>query len=262
MVVASAQKGLIRMKISPCIDTVYRGYPLETALAEIKGLGYAGFEFWHIAGRDIAEMCRLKDKYGLEAVNLNAPEASLTDAGQRPQFLEGLKAAAAAAKELGCGRVAVLPGNDTGKSRAQQRKNIVDALAEAAPIAEEAGVTLVLEAANRRVNRPNNFLTSADEAFEILDRVGSPRVKMLYDIYHQQITEGDLLARMLPNMDKIGHFHAAGVPGRHELDECEINYGYLLGQIERAGYDGWVGLEYFPARAPAEGLRKLAAYLA
>ena len=84
---------------------------------------------------------------------------------------------------------------------------------------------------------------------------------MLYDIYHQQITEGDLLARILPNIDQIGHFHAAGVPGRHELDECEINYDYLLRQIARAGYDGWIGLEYFPAKAPAEGLRKLAAYL-
>lgn len=250
------------MKISPCIDTVYRGYPLETALAEIKRLGYAGFEFWHIAGYDIAEMRRLKDACGLEVVNLNAPEASLVDEELRPKFLEGLKTAVEAAAQLECGRITLLSGNDTGKSRAQQRKTMVDTLKEAAALAEAAGITLVLEASNRRVNRPNNFLTSADEAFEILDRVGNPYVKMLYDIYHQQITEGDLLARILPNIDKIGHFHAAGVPGRHELDECEINYDYLLDQIAQAGYNGWVGLEYFPVKAPAEGLRKLAARFA
>ena len=249
------------MKICPCIDTVYRDYPLEEALAEIKELGYAGFEFWHLAGRDIPEMRRLKDSYGLEVVNLNAPEVSLVDAELRPEFLKQLKTAIAAAVELDCGRITLLSGNDTGKSRSQQRKAMADTLMEAAALAEEAGITLVLEASNRRVNRPNNFLTSADEAFEILERVGSGHVKMLYDIYHQQITEGDLLARILPNIDQIGHFHAAGVPGRHELDECEINYDYLLRQIARAGYDGWIGLEYFPAKAPAEGLRKLAAYL-
>lgn len=250
------------MKISPCIDTVYRGYPLEAALAEIKRLGYAGFEFWHIADHDISEMRRLKNTYGLEVVNLNAPEASLVDEELRPKFLEGLKTAVEAAAQLGCGHITLLSGNDTGKSRARQRKAMVDTLTEAAALIEGTGVTLVVEASNRRVNRPNNFLTGADEAFEILERVGSRHVKMLYDIYHQQITEGDLLARILPNIDKIGHFHAAGVPGRHELDECEINYDYLLRQIAQAGYDGWIGLEYFPAKAPSEGLGKLAAYLA
>lgn len=250
------------MKICPCIDTVYRGHPLEGALAEIKELGYAGFEFWRFADYDIPEMRRLKDAYGLEVVNLNAPEVSLVDAELRPEFLKQLKTAVAVAKELDCGRITLLSGSDTGKSRPQQRKAMVDTLREAAPLAEEAGVTLVLEASNRRVNRPNNFLTSADEAFEVMERVGSGHVKMLYDIYHQQISEGDLLARILPNLDKIGHFHAAGVPGRHELDQCEINYDYLLRQIAQAGYDGWIGLEYFPTKAPAEGLRKLAAYLA
>ena len=83
---------------------------------------------------------------------------------------------------------------------------------------------------------------------------------MLYDIYHQLISEGDLLSRIIPNIEKIGHFHAAGVPNRHELDECEINYDFVLRRIAETSYDQWVGLEYFPAREPYDGLNRLKAY--
>lgn len=248
------------MNISPCIDTVYRGYDLEEALSEISRLGYRGFEFWHLANYDLEKMRLLIDRTGLEVVNLNAPEVSLTDPKLRGEFLKQVTIAIDAAKMLGSSHVTLLSGNDTGKSRALQRKAIVETLRQAAPLAEAAGVTLVLEASNRRVNRPNNFLTSADEAFEIIDRIGSPNVKMLYDIYHQQISEGDLLNRIVPNIDKIGHFHAAGVPNRHELDACEINYDYLLRAIAEAGYTGWIGLEYFPEREPKDGLSKLKTY--
>ena len=80
-------------------------------------------------------------------------------------------------------------------------------------------------------------------------------MRVLYDIYHQQITEGDILRSLLPNLDKAGHIHAAGAPGRHELTQGERNYPNIFKQLRAAGYEGYVGLEYSPQQAPEEGLR-------
>ena len=248
------------MNIAPCIDTIYKGAELSVALREIKSLGYSGFEFWHTDAWDLGEMRELMEELGLHLVNFDAEEVSLARADQRQAFVDAVGRAFEVAETLGASHITVLSGDDTGECRQRQHESIVEGLRAVAPEAEARGVTIVLEASNRRVNRPHNYLTGADEAFQIMDEVGSARVKMLYDIYHQQISEGDLLSRIIPNVDKIGHFHAAGVPLRHELDSCEINYDYVLRSIARTAYDQWVGLEYFPAREPADGLRRLREY--
>lgn len=249
------------MLISPCIDTLYKNVCLDTALREIRECGYQGFEFWSLRNWDMGEMAELKEELGLELVNFNIEPASLADARQRSLFIDNLAHAVALGKKLKGKRIAVLSGDDTGETRKMQHDSIVAGLKEAAPMLEEEGFTVVLEASNRRVNRPNNYLTEADEAFEIICEVGSPSVRMLYDIYHQQISEGDLLARMIPNIEKIGHFHAAGVPNRHELHLCEINYDFIFQKIQKAEYPYWVGLEYYPSLPVKEGLLMVAAYL-
>ncbi len=243
-----------RMRICPCIDTLYKGAELRDALREIRECGFWGFEFWSAENWDMGEMAELKEALGLQLVNFNCELVSLTDERQRGRFLKSLESAVELGKRLGGNRITVLSGDDTGAPRNVQHASIVAGLKEAAPMLEEEGFMVVLEASNRRVNRPDNYLTSADETFEILDEVGSPSVKMLYDIYHQQISEGDLLARILPNLEKIGHFHAAGVPGRQELHKSEIHYGYVLQKIRDAGYSRWVGLEYFPSVPVRDGL--------
>ena len=244
------------MRISPCIDTLYKGAKLRDALREIRECGCQGYEFWSAENWDMGEMAELKEEFGLQLVNFNSELVSLTDAGQRGRFLESLGSAVALGKRLGGNRITVLSGDDTGEPRGVQHASVVAGLKEAAPMLEEEGFMVVLEASNRRVNRPNNYLTSADETFEIMEEVGSPSVKMLYDIYHQQISEGDLLARILPNLEKIGHFHAAGVPNRRELHKSEINYRFLLQEIRNAGCTCWVGLEYFPSMPVRESLQK------
>ncbi len=132
---------------------------------------------------------------------------------------------------------------------------MVACLKTAAPLAEEAGVTLVLEPLNILVDHPGYFLTSSREGFEIVEQVGSPAVKLLYDIYHQQVTEGNLIATITSHIDLIGHFHAADVPGRHEPGTGEINYANVLAAIDEAGYEGFIGLEYAPTVATAESLQ-------
>lgn len=249
------------MKISPCIDTIYKGADLGRALREINMCGYSGFEFWSVENWDMGAMMEYKEDLGLEVANFNNAIISLADSRERTRFLHELEKTVTWAKKLGSKRITVLSGDDTGEPRQIQRQSIIKGLREAAAMVEPEGITLVLEASNRRVNRPNNFLTEAEEAFDMIGEVGSTQIKMLYDIYHQQISEGDLLSRIIPNIKDIGHFHAAGVPGRHELHLCEINYAYVLRQISAEGYQGWVGLEYFPRMKQEESLRSVIKYL-
>lgn len=249
------------MKICPCIDTIYKGADLERALREINQCGYSGFEFWSVENWDMGAMMEYQKELGLTIANFNNTIVSLTDPGKRGCFLKELENTVEWAKKLGCRRITVLSGDDTGEARQFQHQSIVAGLREAAELVEPEAITIVLEASNRRINRPNNYLTAAEETFDIIDEVGSEYIKMLYDIYHQQISEGDLLTRIIPNIQKIGHFHAAGVPGRHELHLCEINYAYVLRQIAATGYQDWVGLEYFPRLRPEESLKSIIKYL-
>ncbi|MDQ0058974.1 hydroxypyruvate isomerase [Paenibacillus harenae] len=124
----------------------------------------------------------------------------------------------------------------------------------AAPIAEEAGITLLLEPLNTAVDHPGYLLTSSSEAFNLIELVNSDHVKVLFDIYHQQITEGNLIRSMLGNLQSIGHLHAAGCPGRHELQFGEIHYANVIQALRSAGYSNYFGLEFFPSAQPSQGL--------
>jgi hypothetical protein len=126
-------------------------------------------------------------------------------------------------------------GKDTGAPREEQHASIVAGLRAAAPILEAYGVTLMIEPLNTLVNHPGYYLTAATEAFAIIDEVGSPRVKVIYDIYHQQVTEGNILPSILNNLDKIAHLHGAGHPGRHELQNGENDYRFIMKAVDEAG---------------------------
>jgi hydroxypyruvate isomerase len=113
-------------------------------------------------------------------------------------------------------------------SREAQTQSLIEGLRACVPILEKEGVTLLIEPLNTRVNHQGYFLASSEEAFHIINQVGSPYVKILFDIYHQQITEGNVIANIRENIGLIGHFHAAGNPGRHELDNGELNYEQIF----------------------------------
>ena len=107
---------------------------------------------------------------------------------------------------------------------------------------------------NLRVDHAGYFLSRTDDASRVVEAVGSPHVKLLFDIYHQQITEGDVTRRIAEAMGHIGHFHAAGNPRRGELDRGELNYSSIFKATAESGYDGYIGLEYFPAESRDKGL--------
>jgi len=123
---------------------------------------------------------------------------------------------------------------------------------------EEAGITLVFEPLNTRIDHVGYYLWSLDEAFQIVEEVGSPNVKALIDLYHHYVMDDLDIDKIVANIHKIGHFHMAGFPGRHEpLIDSEVDYATVLGAIRKSGYAGAVGLEYFPVHSAAEGLKEL-----
>ncbi|REE57443.1 hydroxypyruvate isomerase [Paenibacillus taihuensis] len=152
----------------------------------------------------------------------------------------------AAAGRLDCRYLISQTGNALpGVSREEQAATLIEGLKAAAPLLEEAGVTLVVEPLNTLVDHPGYFL-DADEAAALIREVGSPNVKLLYDVYHQQVTEGDLIRTIRRNSGEIGYFHVADHPGRGELGTGEIHFANVLKAIKETGVDGFVGLEYFP----------------
>ena len=139
---------------------------------------------------------------------------SLVNPADRSAYIDGVAASIDAAKRLGT-KILISQVGDfrEGIPRESQHDSLVDGLREVAPLLEKAELTLVIEPLNERVNHPGYYLVQSDEAFQIIDKVNSDNIKVVFDIYHQQISEGDLIENIRSNIDKIGHFHAAGNPG-------------------------------------------------
>ena len=237
-----------RPQLSACIEAVFTKVPFERRLDEVKAAGLAVFEFWGWRNHDLDALARKKEETGLELAGFSCETGGpLVAAGSAQKFLPALKDSIAAAKKLGCRRLIVTVGNELENvSRSDQHKNIVAALKGGAPMCEDAGITLVLEPLNVLVNHKGYYLATSAEGFQILDEVGSANIQLLFDIYHQQITEGNLIQNITRNISKIGHFHVADVPGRHEPGTGEIDYRNVFRAIVKAGYTGFLGLEMWP----------------
>lgn len=242
------------MKISVCIEAVYNGRDFIESMKEVSSLGVKAFEFWTWWDKDLGAIKKAKEELNLEVATFCTKFVSLVDPAKREEYIKGLKESIEAAKFLGCRTLISQTGNDTGMPREFQRQSMIDGLKACAPMLEEAGVTLVLEPLNLYVDHPGYYLYSSAEGFEIVEKVASSNVKLLFDIYHQQIMEGNLIRNITSNIDKIGHFHAAGNPGRQELYFGEINYNEVFKVIDAAGYKGYIGFEYFPVEEPRKGI--------
>ncbi|MDR0448224.1 MAG: TIM barrel protein [Treponema sp.] len=255
------------MNFSVCIDAVFkgteppaeaqtgRGSPPDTECIEnCKKTGVQAFEFWAWWDRDLDTIKRTAQKANLKIAAMCTKFISLTDPAQREEYKKGLRDSLQAAAALDCGILISQTGDDTGEERRLQHKSIVDGLKECVPILEKTGVTLAIEPLNTLIDHKGYYLWQSSEAFQIIDEVNSPCVKVLYDIYHQQIMEGNIVNTITANIEKICHFHAAGLPGRAELQNGELNYPFVFSQIQKAGYKGYVGLEYFPKLDPLEAL--------
>ncbi|RKP52986.1 glyoxylate-induced protein [Cohnella endophytica] len=246
------------MKLSVCVDAVYNGRGFEESVRSIGELGYDTIEFWTWWDKDLDDVSRVVREAGVSIACFCTKFVSLVDSSKREEYIQGLEESIAAAKRLDCRALISQVGNELKDvSREEQRRSLVEGLKACVPLLEREGMTLLVEPLNLLVDHQGYYLASSEEAFGIVREVGSKHVKVLFDIYHQQITEGHLISTIQANIEWIGHFHAAGNPGRHELNFGEIHYPAVFDAIRVTGYEGYVGLEYFPLREPEEGLREL-----
>jgi hydroxypyruvate isomerase len=267
-------------KIGICIEIFFGDQPYAERIRRASELGFKGYEFWFHdkafdgkaltpAKKDFNALAELNAKYGMTATDFvfNHPDggivASLIDPKDRGKLKEGLAQVIPMAKKIGCTRLISGSGNRVkGLEPEAAIDNMTAALAELAPICEKEGITLIVEPFNTRVDHPDYFLDNPGACAEVLEAVNSPNVKMLYDIYHMQIMDGNVTAFIRENIRHIGHFHIAGVPGRHEPDTGELNFPFILKEIDRLGYTGYCGLEYWPTVGDAESLKRTLKYLA
>lgn len=245
------------MKLSVCIDMIYSGLPLAERVAKVKEAGYDAVEFWGWRNKDLDALEAAVKAHQVQVASFCVdPMGRLVDPATHDQFIEGVRTSIELAHRFGVKALIVTVGQErAGVSRAEQKEAIIAALRRAATLAEAGGVALCVEPLNVLVDHKGYFLSTTDEALEILRAVDSPAVKLLYDVYHQQITEGNLIARITEHKDLIGHIHIADVPGRYEPGTGEINYANVFAAIAKTGYQGYVGLEFRPKNDAGEALK-------
>lgn len=225
-------------------------------LRRVKALGFDAAETYNWKGLDFDAVRRTCEETGVELLSMCTSEFRMTDPTFRQAWLDGLEESCQAANRMGVKRLITQVGQDTGAPREQQHAAIVETLNLARPILEKSGVTIMLEPLNTLVNHPGYYLWSAVEGFEIIREVNHPLVKLVYDIYHQQVMEGNIIPNITKNLDCIAHLHSAGHPGRNELQYGENDYKVIFAAVDKAGYTGACGLEYRPLMDPEESLRE------
>ncbi|UCG50147.1 MAG: TIM barrel protein [Phycisphaerales bacterium] len=225
---------------------------MEDTASLLAKMGLAGMDFVRRNDWPILKKHRL---VATMVAGAGSIRRGLNDKSMHAKFLDDFRTNIKAAAEHKWPNVICMAGDRKGISDSEGMENCRIVLKEAVKIAEDHGVTICMELLNSKVNHPGYMCDKSDWGFELCRRVGSPRFKLLYDIYHMQIMEGDLIATIRKNIKHIGHFHTAGVPGRHELDENqEIYYPAVMRAIVETGYDGYVSHEYSPLRDPVESL--------
>ena len=250
-----------RPRLAVCVDALFTDVPFVDRPAKVKAAGLDAFVFWGWRGRDLDRLARIREELGMEVTGFACDTGGpLVAPGSAERFIPALKDSLAAAKKLGCRGLIAAVGNELKDlPRARQHENCVKALRAAAPYCEDAGVILTIETLNVLVDHKGYYLATSEEGFRMIDEVASPRVRLLFDIYHQQITEGNLIANITGNIAKIGHFHVADVPGRHQPGTGEINYLNVFRAIAAKGYTGFLGLEMWPTVDHAKAVREASA---
>ena len=242
------------MRLCVAIPCFFKDVDFCDAIKKVAELGYDAVETYKWKELDLDKVKRTLDETGVELLSICTTEFRLTDPEYRDAWVKGIKESCEAAKKLGVKRLITQVGKDTGAPREVQHASIVAGLKAGAPVLEEYGVTVMIEPLNTYVNHPGYYLWSAVEAFEIVREVNSPNVKVIFDIYHQQVMEGNIIPNIVNNIDLIAHLHGAGHPGRHEMQYGESDYKNIIKAATEAGYTGALGLEYKPLLEPVESL--------
>lgn len=253
------------------LSMLYAEHPFLDRFAAAAADGFRAVEFLFPYEHPPAEVARRLRDNGLQQALFNlwpgdfaAGERGLAaQPGHEARFAQAVDRALDYALALGCTRLhamaGLVPDGANAAHRAAMRATFVDNLRRAAERLAPHGVTLLIEPINTR-DIPGYFLNFQQQAHDIVAEVGAANVSVQMDLYHCQIMEGDLAARVRRHLAGVGHVQIAGVPQRHEPDDGEVNYPYLFGLLDELGYDGFVGCEYRPRAGTSAGLGWLRAW--
>lgn len=246
------------INISLCIEMIFSELRWDERIARVKELQAPAFEFWGWKNKDLQQTKALAEQYDLAVAAMVGGGAPLTDPEAKDQAVADILESIERAKALQVPTLIATSGPEQQDlERSVQQTNIIAVLKQVAKPLEDAGITLVLEPLNTAVNHQGIYLASSYEGYEILRAVSSPRVKLLFDIYHQQITEGNIIANIREHVEWIGHFHIADVPGRHEPGTGELHYQNIFQAIAATDYAGYVGCEFRPRGSTEEAVREV-----
>jgi len=232
------------MKFSLCIGA-YPGKDVIYHLEKVKEHGFQGLEYyaWWELG-DLKKLAAEQERIGVGLSATCTKFISLVDESLHDDYVEGVRQTIEACRILGVRSIISQTGNVLdGVPRDQQRQAMVETLKLCAPLLEEAGMVLEVEPLNGLVDHAGHFLQRSDESVDVIDQVGSPNVKLVFDVYHQQITEGNVIRNATGYIDRINHYHIADNPGRKQPGTGEMNYVNILRAIKNTGFSGFVGLE-------------------
>jgi hydroxypyruvate isomerase len=242
----------------------FRKFPFLERIRRAAALGFPAVEFWPWQGKDIDATAKLCKSLGIAVAQFTAWgfRPGLNETKNHKAFVQAIKDGCKVAKKLDCKQMCVVAGDDVkGLTQAEMHANVIKGLKLAAPIAEENDVTLILEPMNIRVDHKGHCLYGSAPAIRICNAVGSSHVKVLWDLYHMQITEGDLCGHLREGFaaKRVGYLQVADTPGRYEPGTGEVHYNRVLQEAHKLGYRGYVGLECRPKEGELKAAKRAAA---
>ena len=256
---------------SACIEPMYQELPFLDRFQAAKRDGFDFVEFWSWTDKDLDAVKAAARSAGVGISGFNGDaELSLIDPEQKEAYLDFLHRSVEAAKKVGA-RSVTIHSNGLGEggvvidhydrlSDTVKLCTMFDTLKECARIAEASGVLMNLEPLNITTDHVGNFLQTTRMAAEMTRLIASPKLKVLYDVYHMQLNEGSLCDNIRAYGDQFGHVHVADAPGRHEPGTGEINFHKVFACLEDVGYRGLIGFELIPETTTENAARVIQAY--
>jgi hydroxypyruvate isomerase len=232
----------------------YGKMSLDDLCEAAKGIGYNGIDLLDVKDYEVPKkhglVCSMANGFGTIPVGFNRIE-------NHEKLIADAEKMIPAAAAAGVPNIVCFSGSRGGLPDGDGIANCITGLKRLAPTAEKHGVTLCMELLNSKVDHHDYQADHTAFGVQVVQGVASPRVKLLYDIYHMQIMEGDVIRTVRQNIQHIAHFHTGGVPGRNEIDETqELNYHAVVEAIADAGYKGFVGQEFVPKRDPVASMKQ------
>ncbi len=255
------------MKFSCCIEMIYTEYDFITRIYKAKEAGFDCVEFWCWQDKDLAAIKKALDDTGLKVgVFQGNLEGRMVDPADHEKYIAGVLKSIETAKYLGADTLFLMsdimkedrsvleaPYPISFDEKMESTKAVMRALI---PIADETGFTFVIEPLNTKVDHKGYSLCHSAPAIQLIREVNHPGMRLLYDAYHMQIMEGNVIDTIKEGIDTIGYFHVADVPGRFEPGTGELNYVNILKALKETGYTGKVGFEFTPKNGSSEEVVK------